>query len=60
MRDESVQVAEQRNSYLTPRISYLTLDTLQIMKECCVACSRAYCTRADILPTAAEHVRPHP
>ncbi len=30
------------------------------MKECCVACARAYCTRADIQPTAAQHVCPPP
>jgi len=31
-------------------------ENVQVMKEVAVACARAYCARADILPTAAEHV----
>jgi hypothetical protein len=48
--------------HLTPHTSnkFQTPHTSQIMKECSVACARAYCTRADIQPTAAEHVCPPP
>ena len=59
MKEESVQVVKQAaivSRVMRCVVLCVVSRVSQVMKEVAVACARAYCARADILPTAAEHV----